>query len=53
MRARALLSEAILEIGWCRPRRKSNYTKCVIKVINFKWGGIVITYLLLIWDRGI
>ena len=53
MRARALPSEAILEIGWCRPRRKSNYMKCVIKVISFEWGGIVITYLLLIWDLGI
>ena len=40
MRARSLPSEAILEIGWCMPRRKSNYMKCVIKVISFEWGGI-------------
>ena len=32
---------------------ESNYMKCVIKVISFKWGGIVITCLLLIWDLGI
>ena len=54
MRARALSSEAILEIGWCWPRRKSNfliYEMCN-KSNKLKVGWDRNNILTLIWDLG-